>query len=124
MTKKEIIIWIAGFIDGEGCFNITRTRTTIHPRVLIVNTNLDSLKLIQGLYGGDITSRKVREKWKNFNSLRLQWRNAKKLISDIFPYLILKKKQAKLCLDCWKTKDINERLIIKEQMHVLNKRGS
>ena len=121
MISKE---YLAGFVDGEGCFNITRCRTWILPRLLITNTNVDILKQIKGIYGGDISSRKNgKDNWKVFNMYRASCKALKTIIKDILPYLILKREQAELCLEMMKTKDIDQKLNIKERMHILNKRG-
>ena len=125
MSKYNITKqWLAGFIDGEGCFNITRCRTTIYPRLLIVNTNLDILEEIKKRYGGDITSRKNgKDNWKTFNSYRASCKAFKRIVSDVLPYLNLKKENALLCLEMLKTKDMSKRITMKDEMNKLNKKG-
>ncbi len=36
--------YAAGFVDGEGCINFAKTRSSIYPRVLVTNTNIEILK--------------------------------------------------------------------------------
>lgn len=116
--------YLAGFIDGEGCFNITRSRNVIYPRLMIANTNLDILKQIAKQYGGDITSRKLGpKKWKTFNNYRASWKIFRKIVYDVYPFLYIKKEQAKLCMDMLNTKDMNKRFIIKNKISKLNKKG-
>jgi len=124
MSKYNITPqWLAGFIDGEGCFNISRTRTTIFPRLLIANTNLEILEAIKEKYGGDIKSRKLKENWKTFNLYRASWKIFKNILNDVLPYLNIKKDVAILCSKVNETKDYNERLKIKEMVHKINKKG-
>lgn len=118
------IEWLAGFIDGEGCFNICKNRTTLSPRLLIVNTNLEILQEIREKYGGDITSRNLGpENWKTFNCLRIAGKNFKSLVPQLIPYLKLKKIQALLCLDMIDNKDIEFRKQTQLKIKLLNKRG-
>ncbi len=124
MNKYQITPqWLAGFIDGEGCFDISRTRTTIFPRLLIANTNIEILKAIKEKYGGDITSRKLNENWKTFNLYRASWRIFKNIFNDVLPYLNIKKDVAIACSKIYETKDYNERLKIKEIVQKMNKKG-
>ena len=124
MTKYNITKeWLAGFIDGEGCFNISRTRTTIFPRLLIANTNLEILEAIKEKYGGDISSRKLKDNWKTFNLYRASWKIFKNILNDVLPYLNIKKDVAILCSKIYETKDYNERLKIKEMVQQMNKKG-
>jgi len=116
--------WLAGFIDGEGCFNISRTRTTIFPRLLIANTNIEILEAIKEKYGGDITSRQLNENWKTFNLYRASWKTFRSILSDVLPYLNIKKDVAIMCNKIYETKDYNERLKIKEAVNVMNKKGT
>jgi hypothetical protein len=55
MERKISEDYIAGFFDGEGCIFLgkvasasTHTHYTYSPKVLITNSNLDVLKIIQG----------------------------------------------------------------------------
>lgn len=124
MIKYEITDqWLAGFIDGEGCFNVSRTRTTIYPRLLIANTNIDILRSIQEKYGGDITSRQQKSNWKTYNCYRASWKIFKKIVQDVFPYLTIKKDVAALCCKVLETKSREEREVIRESVKAMNKKG-
>ena len=51
-NPQERLRWLAGFIDGEGCFSLVEQQSGgkgsrhITPRVLVSNTNIDSLNYI------------------------------------------------------------------------------
>jgi hypothetical protein len=125
MIKYEITNqWLAGFIDGEGCFNISRTRNTIFPRLLIANTNIDILRSIKEKYGGDISSsRNGKNNWKTFNCYRASWRVFKSILQDVLPYLTIKKQTALVCLEILNTKDMSKREELRQIVKSMNKRG-
>jgi hypothetical protein len=125
MIKYEITNqWLAGFIDGEGCFNVSRTRTTIFPRLLIANTNINILRSIKEKYGGDISSRRNgKDNWKTFHCYRASWRVFKKILQDVLPYLTIKKEVASACLQIFDTKDTVKREDLRQIVKSMNKRG-
>lgn len=87
--------YAAGFVDGEGCINFAKTRLSIYPRVLVTNTNLQILQDFQKKWGGDINALSLRkENWKQGYSWRISWAKAVDFLSDIEPYLKIKKYQA------------------------------
>lgn len=124
MIKYEITNqWLAGFIDGEGCFNVTRCRSTILPRLLIVNTNIDILRSIQEKYGGDISSRQHKSNWKTFNCYRASYKTFKQIVQDVLPYLTIKKNVATICYKMLETKSMKEREEVREIVKAMNKKG-
>jgi len=93
--------WLAGIIDGEGCFTIIRRATgVIGISLQISNTCEIMLHKVQRLLGGHITNipqqpRETRSAW--------QWRiSAKKdlrrICLTILPYLVSKRPQAIVAL--------------------------
>lgn len=129
--------YVAGFFDGEGCVGFAKNRSTIYPRVLITNTNIDVLKQIQNMFGGDIKPlSKRKENWKQGFYLRICWQKAVDFLSEIYPYLVVKNCQAETVF-AWdairlgsgtKDKSIRDEyadtceMLIK-RMHWLNKKG-
>lgn len=98
--------YLAGFIDGEGCLNFYTEKGTTHThfRIMIANTNKTILKRIQEIYGGSIYQLKRKRNYKLSFCLKLDGKNSYKLLDDTFPYLILKREQAKLAYQLKKTK--------------------
>ncbi len=87
--------YAAGFVDGEGCINFAKTRSSIYPRVLVTNTNIEILKDFQKKWGGDIKQNFCKkDNWKPAYSWRISWTKAINFLSDIEPYLKIKKLQA------------------------------
>lgn len=86
------IEWLAGFIDGEGCFNYYMRST---PGLKINSANYDILCRIKEQYGGAIYdhsrgSNTARQSW----TWNISGNEAKDLILKLLPYLIEKQNQA------------------------------
>jgi len=117
-------IWLAGFIDGDGCFNVTKNNWNYYPRLLITNTNKEILEKIRDHYGGDLRGRSTGPaNWKTVYFYRAAWKVFRAIAMDVIPYLEIKKEQASLCIDMLDTKDKEKRIAIKEKINELNKRG-
>ena len=125
------LAYLAGFFDGEGCVNFTRSRNTIYPRVLIVNTNLEVLEEIQAEWGGDIHKASRQAGWKQSYQLRISWSKAVALLEAIQPFLRLKHRQAETVF-AWdacregrgKRFDPETLELLVSQMRWLNRKGS
>jgi hypothetical protein len=87
--------YAAGFVDGEGCIGFAKTRSSIFPRIIVTNTNLEILNEFKEKWGGDIKPLSLRKKnWKQGYYWRVSWSKAVDFLSDIEPYLKIKKMQA------------------------------
>jgi len=101
MISKE---YIAGFLDGEGCFRISKTKhkgrvnPDYQPRTSITNTYMPVLVAIQEQYGGTIQHHSNGVN-KRIHTLVLNSANALRLAADMLPLLIEKKEQAWLQLE-------------------------
>jgi len=113
-NQQERLVWLAGFIDGEGHFGINRVKRRNHagsgfqmtPRITITNTSKDALEYVRetlqahGLafyIGWKAPGKDKRTKWQ----WQLEIAGVKRLnrfIPVIGPYLIVKKPQAELLL--------------------------
>jgi hypothetical protein len=110
MTRESDLHYIAGFFDGEGNIYINveykngkkRGRTPYHHvRVTISNTNRDILEWMKSIIGGGIYGNKNHEsnsKWQQGYMLILASQTARVFLSEIAPYLKMKRKQAELAL--------------------------
>ncbi len=87
--------YAAGFMDGEGCINVSQCRKSLHIRIMIVNTNKNVLLLFKERWGGDIKQNKrQKSNWKQSYTWRVSHKSCFNFLSDISPFLIVKKKQA------------------------------
>jgi hypothetical protein len=91
---------IAGYVDAEGCIGIARSFATIHARVDFGNTNPVVVELVQEATGiGSLRERKPTSKRHSASwHWRCQSEGAHGLLEQIYPYLRIKQRQAKLCL--------------------------
>jgi len=136
MISKQ---YIAGYVDGEGCLSASKRKDKSYRRgyTVFVITSISSttpsvLLEIQSVYGGSICLKTRGENHKELSVLTLAPNACAKLLKDILPYLVLKKKQAHLILELKKTckyqSYINDKILdrrdeIYEELKVLNKRG-
>ena len=100
--KKLDLSYIAGFFDGEGCINSSKSGL----RATITNTDIQVLLLIQEYYKkGKIRSRKLKEFEKRKPCYMLEfWSNdAVEFLYSIYPFLIIKKDQAEIAFEYQKT---------------------
>lgn len=97
---KLSLEYVAGFIDGEGCLTYTLCRTTVMPRLLVVNTNLDILLKLKNQFGGNISQlSRTKNNWKIGYQWALVGQKSINLIKEIFPFLNIKREQAKLFIE-------------------------
>jgi len=140
-TNNENKAYIAGYLDGEGCFYIRKQKAPSYKRgyclyAAIAVSSVDPwvLEMIRGRYGGSVAVVKPRDdNHKPLYVLTLTSRLCIPLITDILPHLRLKKKQAALILelqaDCKRghnqtTKiDWSWRDTLYEKIRKLNRRG-
>lgn len=110
------LAWAAGFIDGEGCISI-RTSGNYYGCVLTVVQKFPSpLLKLQTMFGGSIAARD--------KGAAYQWRitsNPKviEVLTLLYPYLLVKKPQAKLVLEDFTLASRNKNLF--EMNLLLNK---
>ena len=105
------IIWLAGFMDGEGSISVCRAtihraKREINPihtvAVDIYNTNYEILKRIKDEFGiGKVQTYSAKNRLtggKPVYHWRATRRQALPLLQMVYPYLILKKEQAYLAI--------------------------
>lgn len=97
--------YIAGFFDGEGCVATSVGRNGVGKiQVILTSTDEHILKLVKSKYGGGIYK---KIKYKEHHSDAFSWQSSKcrSFLEDIFPFLILKRKQVRLALEFLDTID-------------------
>lgn len=133
----EQMAYLAGIIDGEGCFYIQRPGGKTHTlRLFVMNTSKPLIDYLYRSYGGWQYSRKKENStWKT----RHEWFVDRDIIDEllplIHPFLIIKKEHCEIAMDFRKTfpkvRDYHriplESVAIREECHrrirVLNKKG-
>ncbi|PIS22747.1 hypothetical protein COT50_00295 [candidate division WWE3 bacterium CG08_land_8_20_14_0_20_41_10] len=116
-TNKQEMIWLAGFIDGEGYIGINRQRKKetaeqsasllYHPYLIIANSNYNALENIKDYIGYghiyEVKRKKSKSRHKNekpgFQYKLTKMDKLKPLLKALRPYLRLKQKQCDLLLN-------------------------
>lgn len=95
--------YVAGLFDGEGCVDICRNRRYWALRAKITNTDIDTLKRIQAIFGGALhvvgkcPSRP--EHWKPLGHLVWRGHRARWFLKMIKPHIWIKKRELDLALE-------------------------
>ena len=102
MTKKEKFIYLAGILDGEGCLNLQHRKGEYRKSTIacciISNTSKELIDWLHKNFGGYkyLTKREGNRKLQY--KLSFRYREIKKIIPKLIPYLRVKKKEAKQSL--------------------------
>jgi hypothetical protein len=95
LTREQWIIYAAGFFDGEGCVQIAhRKKTKVYfLKINAVQKTNEPLKILQGLFGGGIYTRRTAPYAWDASS-----QQAFHALQEMLPYLIVKRKQAAIAI--------------------------
>ena len=98
--KETELSYLAGLIDGEGCFLIRRVGTSLQARVTIANTAKSVMDWLKNTFGGCWwETQRPEENHKNLFTWEMSGKLIQKLLPQIFPYLIIKQEPAKIILE-------------------------
>jgi hypothetical protein len=104
----EELAYLAGIIDGEGTICIARGKDSrkVHkhyyyiPHMKVCNTDLELMKWIHETFGGRMNNtRHETDKWHTLYYVRWNLKKAEKVLTAIYPYLRVKKRQATVLLE-------------------------
>lgn len=140
MKNNDKTSWsyLAGLLDGEGCFTIAGSwkkakngTSYFHMNLLIslYNNNLDIMRWLIEHFGGTFYVHHPSKKPNHKTGYSWHPKGAKNrelLILGILPYLVIKKKQAQIALNYLRLEGKNpeERIKMREEIQVLNGHGS
>jgi hypothetical protein len=114
MRDKEILAYLAGIIDGEGCIRIKKSTYGVRVRKDMKNANYsemiqlrmvdqEAIRLLQEIGGGNYYKEK-RSQGQPLYCYQATCIKAVHIIELLYPYLRIKKPQADLILDLRKSK--------------------
>ena len=123
MTNEQQLIYLAGFVDGEGC--LTHSRDKKHgrhrPQLRISGTFKPIMQWIKMLFGGNYYVIKPR---KGQNKASYDWvlstNQAIELVKCLMPYLKVKKEEAKVFVSFYKS-DIKTSIKLANQLSTLKR---
>lgn len=109
LPRPEIIAYLAGFFDGEGCIRVAVNRASvsngknpIYRLVMLVNQRTDHrepLELLQETFGGNLNDmRNGTERNAPTSSWQLGGRKAEAALEQMLPYLRVKHVHARAAL--------------------------
>jgi hypothetical protein len=100
-TLEEEWGWVAGFIDGEGCFCISQKQDgSLVPSLSVGNTSNRALQRLQALLGG-----KIYDKSPALRNRKKAWvwlagpKDLRIFLRQLSTFLFVKKKQSQLMLE-------------------------
>lgn len=106
LQTPEELAYLAGLIDGEGCFSVGD-----NPRLRIVLQSRDkfALERIQEIFGGRLNHRKPQASWKPNCSDQWEWTVQRQeelyaLCVALLPYLHIKREKCQQVVEILSTK--------------------
>lgn len=136
------VAYAAGIIDGEGTISIHDAwqfrkdgtkRHYHHAFVKIANTNFALIRWFTERFGGIYYEIKGRGNCKKWYSWQITGKSSIPILQAVLPYLVLKRRQAEIALECQATLNrhcpvISEvtmlkRCMLKQEINKLNQRG-
>lgn len=98
MIPETDFAYLAGILDGEGCFSIfrggKRPRIDYTGRLYVVSTDRVLIDWLYDRFGGHRYSRKTRQGWKTKFEWVIDRRAATNICVSVLPYLVIKREQA------------------------------
>lgn len=96
--KQKVKAYIAGIVDGEGCIGVYWNSDHWYVVVTVANTDYRLLGYLKYCYNGCISKEHQYGKSKPFKQWRVVANDAKLLLKDIEPHLLIKRYRAQLAL--------------------------
>lgn len=111
MTEIECA-YLAGIIDGEGCIGVYFDSGYYLLRLIITSTSVDWLKNLKSSWG-DVGNLFIDNKKKKTNhKIKANWvlrgSTAQKILSQVIPYLKIKRTQAEVALQFKSAKNVRD----------------
>lgn len=101
--KNEELAYLAGIIDGEGWITIDRCNNEIRVGVAMVDTS--AVELLQQTFGGKLRlCSVVKSTHRRTTEWEVSVRKAKDVLTQVLPYLRIKRRQAEVALEFQETK--------------------
>lgn len=140
MNHNEKLAYLAGIMDGEGCFGMYHSKrlNRHYLTVDVYNSSTELLTWLSENFPGEYReikapSKKIHANWKPQYIWRSNNNQTLQFLRDLLPFLIVKKKQCELAIkfretflkrECPVTPETREiRRLLYEEMKSLNQRG-
>lgn len=117
MTNKELLNYVAGYLDGEGCFRIDKSCC----RIEATGCYPESIFLLKESFGGSIYKRKAKGKARSSWAWVLNGSPAALLAKKLAPFLKEKYEQALLLWEFYHEQSPIRREKIKQQIKFIKR---
>ena len=112
-SRQEVVIYLAGFLDGEGSFGIYENRRSgFLPKVSAYQVNLRPIELLQETFGGSIAKDKKFYPSSYRKAIGYSWQISGpalyKALLELRPYLVVKAEQADCLIELFKLIEVWE----------------
>jgi len=100
--RRDLVIWAAGFLDGEGCFSIydhSGPTGGRNMRVVVFQVDVTPLWRLASLWGGSIGQERPRSGRAPCHHWLASGSRARRVCAETVPFLVNKKAVALLCLE-------------------------
>ena len=133
--SQEFFIWLAGFIDGEGCLQLEINNKTgrIHSRLYIVNTKASVIQYIKNTINhGTIMVRKPQKAIHktSYAFAIMGTQKLSSLLQVLLPHFRVKAEQAKILIEWAEKRKLRpnqpynaEEMVLYDRLKQLNKKG-
>lgn len=139
-SSSSQLAYVAGFIDGEGCFTIgvSNGKTSVNPHhhvaLVVTNTNEQVINFLRETFQvGSINTRAAKKNHKQCWNWIVYGKNAVSIAEQLMPYLIVKRRAAELIIELQQTKNkfvkplppevLAKREALRQELNAINKRG-
>jgi hypothetical protein len=99
MTHDQLVIWAAGFFDGEGSIAIRRVKRSsgfiYHLRIHVSQKGVEPLQRFEHIFGGIVLNTLGSKRARSWEA---QGPGAARALEKMLPYLTVKKEQAVIAL--------------------------
>ena len=100
MNRNLQLAYLAGLIDGEGCFSVSSSEGKVKARLEVSMTDAGVIKWAHDTFGGTTFKQERRAAWEEIHTWRLSKREElRKLTEELLPFFRTKRLAAIIVLE-------------------------
>jgi len=85
--SENEIVWLAGLLEGEGCFTTQRQRGKPYLKIIVVMTDRDVVEHVARLFGTSVGEKKPKNGGKQLYGTTVAGAKARWLMERVYPWL-------------------------------------
>lgn len=97
----EELAWCAGYLDGDGSFNISVSRVSLAPCISATSKEPEPLDELFRIFGGHLSIVHHSVSGKEYWHWRVRQSDVVDVCRMLIPFLVLKREQAELMVEAW-----------------------